>query len=213
MALILHIFVLSAVHITTGSAMFSPVQITIEPTPLRVQLIRLQPETVAPTPSPESVVPNESGDDDAAKPEEEPKETQAELLERLKQEREARLAELRNRAFSDSIGDELSAEMQDAVEDIAQVYITGIYLSVVENWSRPPSARNEMSAIVLVELFPSGELNTVAVIESSGDSAFDRSAENAVRRAAPFEVPDDLALFEASFRSFKLNFKPVDLLR
>lgn len=212
MALVLHVFVVLAVHLTTGSALFSPVQITIEPTPLKVQLIRLQPEVAAPAPNPESVIPDESNED-LSKPDEDPKESEQEQLERLKQEREARLAELRKRAFSDSIGEEMTAEMLEAVEDISQVYITGIYLSVVENWSRPPSARNEMSAIVLVELFPSGELNSVGVIESSGDSAFDRSAENAVRRAAPFEVPEDLALFEASFRSFKLNFKPVDLLR
>lgn len=207
-----HAFVVLLLHLTTGSTLLGPDQILIEPKPLRVELITLKAEVAAPTPN-QSTMPNESDSEDSNEQPDEPQETPAEQLERLKREREARLDELRNRAFSDALGEEMSAEMIEAVEDVTKVYVTGIYLAVVENWSRPPSARNEMSAIVQVELFPSGELNSVGILESSGDAAFDRSAENAVRRAAPFVVPDDLALFESGFRSFKLNFKPMDLLR
>jgi colicin import membrane protein len=51
------------------------------------------------------------------------------------------------------------------------------------------------------------------LLESSGSSAFDRSAEQAVKRARRFEVPKDGAIFEQYFRRFTLLFKPEDLLR
>lgn len=185
----------------------------IEPRPLKARLIRMRPEVAAPATSSSPVPPDTSLDDDKKPENLSSLEEEQKQLERLRKEREARLAELRNRAFRDAVGEELTAETLEAIEDVSQVYITEIYLAVVQNWSRPPSARNDMSAIVLVELFPSGDLNTVGVVESSGNDAFDRSALNAVRRAAPFAVPDDLALFESSFRSFTLNFRPEDLLR
>ena len=50
-------------------------------------------------------------------------------------------------------------------------------------------------------------------LQSSGNEAFDRSAEQAVRKAARFDVPEDPALFEAHFRRFQMLFKPEDLLR
>ena len=92
-------------------------------------------------------------------------------------------------------------------------YQAGIYQLVRDNWSRPPSARNGMQARFLVELIPNGELLSVALVEGSGSSAFDRSAEQAIRQARRFEVPDDNALFEANFRRFYFLFRPEDLLR
>ena len=63
-------------------------------------------------------------------------------------------------------------------------------------------------------MLPSGDVIDVALIESSGDFAFDLSAENAVVRAAPFdellEMP--IQIFNENFRVFTLIFKPEDLL-
>jgi colicin import membrane protein len=64
-----------------------------------------------------------------------------------------------------------------------------------------------------VELVPTGDVVTVTVIESSGNVAFDRSAEAAVRKARRFEVPKEPDLFEEHFRKFSLLFRPEDLLR
>jgi len=50
-------------------------------------------------------------------------------------------------------------------------------------------------------------------VTSSGNVAFDRSAEQAVRRSRRFEVPLDNGVFEAHFRSFYFLFQPEDLLR
>ena len=98
-------------------------------------------------------------------------------------------------------------------EAVAQSYRYGIYQKVVANWSRPPSARNGMEARLQVELVPTGDVVAVMLIESSGSSAFDRSAEQAVKKARRFEVPTESAIFEQYFRRFTLLFKPEDLLR
>jgi colicin import membrane protein len=68
-----------------------------------------------------------------------------------------------------------------------------------------------MEAELLIALVPTGEVVNVTVVRSSGNAAFDRSAEVAVRQAAPFRVPDDPALFERNFRALRILFKPEDL--
>ena len=105
---------------------------------------------------------------------------------------------------------ELSIRESDA---LAKSYIQGIYELIVANWSRPPSARNGMRATLQVNLIPTGDVSQVVVIESSGNLAFDRSAEAAVRKAEKFEVPQESRVFEDNFRSFPVIFKPEDLLR
>ncbi len=92
---------------------------------------------------------------------------------------------------------------------------TGLIQQLVqEHWSRPPSARNGMRAIIQIRMLPTGEVTEAIITQSSGDPAFDRSAENAVHRAAPFSELQDLPInvFNANFRSLSLIFEPQDLL-
>ncbi|NKC01074.1 MAG: cell envelope integrity protein TolA [Pseudomonadales bacterium] len=132
-------------------------------------------------------------------------------LERL--ERMARLSELAETSMQDAIALE-NAEMQSGSEEaVVQSYHAAIYDLVRRNWSRPPSARTGMSVRVQVELIPTGEVIAVTIVDSSGNAAFDRSAEHAVQRAGRFEVPQENNLFEAHFRRFYILFKPEDLLR
>lgn len=134
--------------------------------------------------------------------------SKAELL------KQQRLQELSNQSFEDALqNEEVNLDAATEEGEAAKSYIQGIYELVVQNWSRPPSARNDMKALLQVELVPTGELVAVNVIESSGNEAFDRSAEQAVRKAQKFEVPKDNALFEARFRRFNLLFQPEDLFR
>ena len=70
-----------------------------------------------------------------------------------------------------------------------------------------------MQARFVVELIPTGEVLSVALVDSSGNGSFDRSAEQAIRRARRFDVPEDNGLFEANFRRFYFLFRPEDLLR
>lgn len=92
---------------------------------------------------------------------------------------------------------------------------TGLIQQLVQDhWSRPPSARNGMRAVIQIRMLPTGELLDATITQSSGDPAFDRSAENAVYRAAPFTELQDLPInvFNQNFRSLSLIFEPQDLL-
>ena len=176
-----------------------------------------QPREAQPTPKPPEPKPKPVERVEPAEPKPDPDATRreaekriAEQKERLRQERLQRLAE---RSFADALAEE-DASLSDVDDDtVAQSYRQGIFELIVANWSRPPSARNGMKALLLVELVPTGEVVGVSVVESSGNGAFDRSAEQAVRKAQRFEVPQDVALFEEKFRRLYLLFQPEDLLR
>ena len=130
-------------------------------------------------------------------------------------ERLRRLRELAERSTALALQEESA---QDAALDAdTMTYQQAIARAIVAEWSRPPSARNDMQARLQVDLTPSGDLLGVQVLDGSGNAAFDRSAETAVRRAARrlgrFPVPPERSLFEAHFRHFTLLFRPEDLLR
>lgn len=153
------------------------------------------------------------------KPEPKPQpkpDVEAERRKAEEKARQERLEALAQSSFLEALQNEASDLAQasaDAQDAAAQSYRMGIYQMVVANWSRPPSARNRMEAKLLVELVPTGDVVGVTVLESSGDAAFDRSAEAAVRKARRFEVPKESDMFERYFRRFTLLFRPEDLLR
>ena len=123
------------------------------------------------------------------------------------------LADLSKTGFESMLQEEAIALNDLTDRRVANSYQAKIYNQVRGNWSRPPSARNGMQTKLLVELIPTGEVMSVSIIESSGVMAFDRSAEQAVKRSGKFEVPDNNQLFEEYFRKFYFLFKPEDLLR
>ncbi len=86
-----------------------------------------------------------------------------------------------------------------------------IIAEIVKRWNRPPSARKGMVAELQIILIPGGEVLDVNLLKSSGDPAFDRSAENAVNLAHRLPVPADPALFNAEFRKLNIRFRPEDL--
>lgn len=95
-------------------------------------------------------------------------------------------------------------------------YVGLITRDIQNNWSRPPNARVGMEVTLLIQLIPSGDVINVSVIKSSGNDAFDRSAENAVRRVGKFPYLRELAeksspAFERNFRRLTMVFNPTDL--
>ncbi|MAB27513.1 MAG: protein TolA [Alteromonadaceae bacterium] len=96
---------------------------------------------------------------------------------------------------------------------LRDVVAATIRASVINRWTRPPSARNGMVSILSIQLVPTGEVVGVSVLQSSGNTTFDRSALTAVERTGRFpEVAKlDNRTFEANFRRFQLIFKPEDL--
>ncbi len=155
----------------------------------------------------------------------------AEAAERARQETRERLAlpqieaeaNQDDPAVSDADRAEMEATLADAImqeqayrkavtdDEKAMAYVAQIQREIIQNWSRPPSARNGMQAILRVFLVPTGEVVNVVVEESSGNDAFDRSAVLAVRKAERFQVPQDSSQFERNFREFTVLFRPEDL--
>jgi colicin import membrane protein len=98
-------------------------------------------------------------------------------------------------------------------QTLSQSYMDQIAARIEQNWSRPPSARLGMECVLLIQMVPTGRVVNVTVIKSSGNAAFDRSAEQAVKRVDQFtevqNMPSDL--FERNFRQLQLVFRPGDL--
>lgn len=194
---------------------------TFKPQIVRSQLIVLQPKAkpklappLKPTPAPAQPKPRTQPKPTPTPKAETPKvEREAAKRRQEAAERQRRLAELAAAAFAETLAREAAELAQDEDAAKAQSYRLGIYGRVVANWSRPPSARNGMEALLSVDLIPTGDVVGVTIVESSGSGAFDRSAEAAVRKAGRFDVPKESSLFERHFRRFYLLFRPEDLLR
>ena len=110
--------------------------------------------------------------------------------------------------------DAAAAELASSEFEMVQSGMAIIQQAVQSVWSRPPSARNGMRAILQIKMLPTGELIDAVITQTSGDPAFDRSAENAVYSAAPFRELQALPsnVFNENFRSLSLIFQPEDLL-
>lgn len=141
-----------------------------------------------------------------------------ERQERISAEEARRQEEAQQRAIDEARREEqASAAAAEAARTEFELIqsATGLIQQVVqENWSRPPSARNGMRTILQISMFPTGEVTDVTITQSSNDPAFDRAAETAVFRAAPFSELQSLPIniFNENFRSFSLTFQPEDLL-
>lgn len=220
LALLVHLAALTALH---GGWLpgAPPESRAIKPNLVQSQLIVMQPKAPPrpkpkPVPKPAAEAPKVAEPEPQAQPEprrNQEAERQRKLAEQALEDQRRRLAELAQNSFAQALADEASELAADQDLNAAQSFRFGIYQRVVANWSRPPSARNGMQARLLVELIPTGAVVGVTVVESSGSSAFDRSAEAAVRKARAFDVPREPDLFERHFRRFSLLFKPEDLLR
>lgn len=115
--------------------------------------------------------------------------------------------------FAQTLADE-EAQINAQEEDrVANSYRQLIQQRLSENWSRPPSARRDMEAVIRIRLVPTGRVVGVTVLESSGDIAFDRSVEQAAFKAEQFtELRQmDARMFEQRFREVDVAFSPQDL--
>jgi len=136
-----------------------------------------------------------------------------ELARQAEQKKQQILLETQKRLAADKaanlkrLADEKRSEQgRDKKSTITST--AAIMQKVTNRWIRPLSAKKGLTCQVRVKLLPSGDVMDVQVIKSSGDSIFDRSAENAVRKASPLPVPRKRTLFSKHFRTFTFNFKP-----
>jgi TonB family protein len=97
------------------------------------------------------------------------------------------------------------AEIVNSIDDL-------IIERVVENWARPPSARNGMVVVVQVEMVQDGTMRSVNVAKSSGDVPYDNSVVAAVKSIGRLSEMQELKPSDFQpYRSFKLTFSPEDL--
>lgn len=160
---------------------------------------------------------------DRERKEQERKEQERKEQERREQERREaeRHAQEQRDAEQRRMQEAIAAEMEEerarleAEQNaaIAASYSSLVEARIVQNWSRPPSARNDMVADLQIQLVPTGRVVGVTIVKSSGDPAFDRSAERAVWKAEQFPELQQLPsiVFEQQFRQFTLRFNPQDL--
>ena len=115
--------------------------------------------------------------------------------------------------FADAIAAEQSLINAQEDEIAANSYRQLIQRRLSENWNRPPSARREMETTIRLQLVPTGRIVGVTVLKSSGDSAFDRSVEQAAFKVDQFIELQSMSpvLFEKKFRQVDVAFSPQDL--
>lgn len=101
------------------------------------------------------------------------------------------------------------ARIKATQDQVAMTTASNAIMRKVQNrWIRPSTSHVGLQCTIQVKLLSSGEVIKAVVIKSSGNAIFDRSAENAVRKASPLPVPADRDLFNRAFNSFTFVFKP-----
>ena len=140
--------------------------------------------------------------------EEAKKKAAAEAARKAAEDKKAQaLAELlsdtteREQATADTQGDQVSGNYDDLIK-----------IRAAEGWSRPPSARNNMTVELQVNMLPDGTITNVSVSRSSGDVPFDNSAVAAVKNIGRLTEMQGLSPQDFQpYRSFKMTFTPEDL--
>jgi len=140
--------------------------------------------------------------------EEAKKKAAAEAARKAAEDKKAQaLAELlsedteRQQAMADTQGDQVAGNFDDLIR-----------MRAAEGWTRPPSARNNMSVTLRVNMLPDGTITAVTVSRSSGDAPFDSSAVAAVKNIGRLTEMQGLSAQEFQpYRSFMMTFTPEDL--
>jgi colicin import membrane protein len=195
---------------------------TPEPTPEQPPKPEPKP---SPTPKPEAKPepePKKTAPKPELSPKPEPKPTPkpAEPDPELAKERERleRAAQARQQAIAQALRDEADAMAKQATADArarqlaSQInqFTLAINQKIKNEWKRPINVDGKLETVMTITVLPGGEVRSVLIRQSSGNAAFDASAEEAVKRASPLPVPADAALFNEFFRVISLKFKPEE---
>ena len=95
-------------------------------------------------------------------------------------------------------------------QQLLQRIVFSIKRSVISNFNKSGLLKG-LECVLSVRLIPGGEVINVSVSKSSGNDIFDRRALNAVQKASPLPIPEDVATFERlRLRQFSFRFRPED---
>lgn len=136
---------------------------------------------------------------------------------RAEEKKRKEQAEARKRMAEDSLRESLAEEEAEQAEaarqaradEFADKYRAIIRQKVSRNWVKPGGTAKGLQCLVRVRLLASGDVIEAKVISSSGNVLFDRSVENAVRKASPLPIPQEKDLFDY-FREIEFLFNPED---
>jgi colicin import membrane protein len=155
-------------------------------------------------------------------------EESARLDDNLDQERQARIAEQRQRLEERErkLAQELEAiqvatqQRQDeedaqAATEAAGRQLTDDYRARISAKIRqrvilPPDLRGNPEANYEVSLLPDGSVTQVRLLQSSGFATYDAAVERAILAAQPLPVPTEPRMFQANFKNLLLSFRPKE---
>lgn len=123
---------------------------------------------------------------------------------RLKAEQE-RLASTEKEAKQQQIAQALAAKKQTEKE--IDIYASMIQARIRNNWVKAYGIPDGLDCQIEVVTGNSGDIERIKIVKSSGNAAFDRSAEAAVLKSSPLPLPQD-ASARKEFRQFKFTFAP-----
>ncbi|MFT5083471.1 MAG: colicin import membrane protein [Lentisphaeria bacterium] len=146
----------------------------------------------------------------------EKKRVEQELQDKKRQEQVDKQAAEKKRLqqeFDMALEEEEGLLQEDLYATQAQSYTSKFKQRIESSWSRPPSARTGMTCSLTIQLVPTGRIVSVELAQSSGNSAFDRSAMQAVKKVEIFPEVKDMSpdVFERYYRRFTFKFNPQDL--
>ncbi len=124
-----------------------------------------------------------------------------------------RAEELRVWEESERIRAERAAEQAEIDAEAIASMESVMFDMISSQWIRPPGVGSELETTLEVALLGTGELanNGIKIVKSSGNSAFDRSAVQAVEKAAPFPLLRLEPRQRDKFRQLIFVFSPEDL--
>ena len=126
--------------------------------------------------------------------------------EKLAQEK--KLANIKRLQQEAQIAEQLAHEEKtSALISEVQRFSTLINDKISENWHKPVGTPKGLFCVFAVDVLPDGEITAVNMDKSSGNLAFDRSAEVAIKKSSPLPLPPDQQA-RAQFRHFTFTFKP-----
>jgi len=139
------------------------------------------------------------------------KQRQEQLKEQAEKQRQDELRRQQELANALAMEDDMRAAEANAAQ--VGTYVDYMASLIASNWSRPPSARRGMEVMLEISLGAAGVVTNVRVVKSSGNAAFDLSAEQAVRKVGQFSRLREMdpAIYQRDFRRINILFRPDDL--
>lgn len=177
----------------------------VKPEPTPMPKVEPKPEP-RPTPVKPDIAVKER---EKPKPKEEPpKPRELDLLDKeLKQRQQSQAQAATQTALDKELAQLKAGQAASARKKAEGDYIGKIKGKIKGNIVLPPDIKGNPEAVFEVTQLPSGEIITVKLKKSSGNSAWDGATERAIHKSSPLPKPD---LAEAFSRVLELHFRPLE---